>query len=816
MLSHSSAEAIAAMIMDLPYKIVNALCINVTVYFMCNLRREASPFFFFFLLSFLITLNMSMLFRFMGPVTKTVSQALAPSAIMLGLDGYAGSIQSPILKSLVLGEFVRHSFPCMDFVPSGPGYDSVSSTQQACSVKGSIPGQSTGEVLVFSRDTLQKRNRLLACDEETVHQGQLHATSSDATKHEESPAIEKQKSSFHWQDVCYAVNVKGETRKILYHVDGWVKPGTLTALMGVSVSGKTGLLDVLASRVTMGVITGQMLVDGLLRDSSFQRETGYVTQQDLHLHTATVREALSFSAILRQPSRYSKQEKLSYVDEVIDLVSLEDCADAVIGSLGEGLNAEQRKRLTIGVELPARPELLLLLDEPTSGLDSQTSWAICDLMQKLNNNGQAILCTIHPPSAALFQRFERLLLLARGGRAVYFGNIGRNSQILVDYLNQHGAAVPKPDANPAECMHEVIDATPKSKSDIDWPSIWRESPEYKSVQEELARLFGASENSQSSGDGDPSSFAEFAVGFPVQLVQVTKRSFQQYWRTPSYIFSKSVLTAGSALFIRLSQVNGNNTERGLLNQILAVYIFLFIFSQVVEQMIPKFVTQRLMHEARERPAKAYAWMAFLIATMLHVWGFLLFSSTFANTLIAGVSTAEIAGGLLNLLFIFFFSLSAGKSSIRISIPLRVTSVNIILAGPNELPGVWISMYRINPFTYAVERFLATSLANAPVSYITNELIEFAAPSGMTCGEYMKPFITDNGGYVVDDDTGNCQYCPMADTNTFLASINMSFSNSWRDFGLIWAYCIFNVVAAAGLYWLIRVPKNDFKSKKSSA
>ncbi|KAJ4259749.1 Multidrug resistance protein [Fusarium torreyae] len=283
--------------------------------------------------------------------------------------------------------------------------------------------------------------------------------------------------------------MKGETRKFLDHVDRWVKSGTLKALMGVSGAGKTSLLDLLAGRVTMGVIIGQMLVHGLLRDSSFQRKTGYVAQQDLHLHTTTVR----------------KQGKLSYVDEAIGLVGLEDCADAVIGSLGEGHN----------VELAARLKLLQFLNEPTSDLNSQTSWSICDLMQKLTNNGQAILCTIHQPSAALFQRFNRLLLLFRGDRTIYFGYISRNSRILVVYLVRHGAAIPKPDTNPAEYMLKVIGATPKSKSDIDWPSVWRESSEYKSVQEELARLSMSKENPQPSGDNDLSAFSEFAVSFPL-------------------------------------------------------------------------------------------------------------------------------------------------------------------------------------------------------------------------------------------------------------------------------------------------------------
>jgi len=112
----------------------------------------------------------------------------------------------------------------------------------------------------------------------------------------------------------------------------------------------------------MGVITGEMLVDGRHRDHSFQRKTGYVQQQDLHLSTSTVREALNFSALLRQPAHVSRADKLAYVDEVIKLLEMSEYSEAVVGVPGEGLNVEQRKRLTIGVELAAKPELLLFLD----------------------------------------------------------------------------------------------------------------------------------------------------------------------------------------------------------------------------------------------------------------------------------------------------------------------------------------------------------------------------------------------------------------------------------------------------------------------
>ncbi|KAI8247772.1 ZEB2-regulated ABC transporter 1 [Colletotrichum sp. SAR 10_77] len=906
-LYHPSAEALSAMIVDLPYKIFNAILMNTILYFMGNLRREPGAFFFFLLISFTMTLSMSMMFRLIGSVTKSVAQALAPASIILLLialyTGFAIPPQymqdwlgwvrwiNPVfygLESVMLNEFVGRNFPCSTFVPMGPGYASVAANEKVCSSAGSVPGQdfvsgttylltsygfknshrwrnfgvliaytilfmglhliateyvaserSKGEVLVFSRAAMSKRRKSGAVDVESG--ATTRAQQTDKEDSEGVAGMEKQTSVFHWKDVCYDIKIKGEPRRILDHVDGWVKPGTLTALMGVSGAGKTTLLDVLATRVTMGVITGEMLVNGQPRDSSFQRKTGYVTQQDLHLHTSTVREALNFSALLRQPATYSRAEKLAYVDTVIALLGMEEYSDAVIGEPGEGLNVEQRKRLTIGVELAARPQLLLFLDEPTSGLDSQTSWSICNLMEKLTKSGQAILCTIHQPSAMLFQRFDRLLLLARGGRTVYFGEIGKNSQTLVDYFVRNGGPECPPGANPAEYMLEVIGAAPGAHTDIDWPAVWRQTPEYQAVQDELTCLSsGAQGQVQAPQTEDASSYKEFAAGFGTQFFEVTKRVFQQYWRSPSYIYSKGILSFGAALFIGLSFLNAENTQRGLQNQMFGVFIFLTVFSQVVEQIMPVFVSQRTMYEARERPSKAYSWKAFLIANILvemawnslasvfcfvcwyfpiglyrnayHtdatdsrgitmfllVWIFFVFTGSFAHMMIAGLPNAEVASGIVNLFAIMMFAFCG------------------ILAGPNDLPGFWIFMYRVNPFTYVVEGFLGTSLANAPVHCATNEFVKFSAPSAQTCGEYMAGYIASAGGYLENPDAGNateCSYCAMDNTNAFLKGINVDFANRWRNFGLMWAYCIFNIAAAALLYWLLRMPKKSTKVKK---
>lgn len=224
--------------------------------------------------------------------------------------------------------------------------------------------------------------------------------------------------------------------------------------------------------------------------------------------------------------------------------------------------------------MAARPALLLFLDEPTSGLDSQTSWSILSLLEKLARNGQAILCTIHQPSSILFQRFDRLLLLAKGGKTVYFGPVGHSSRTLIDYFVSNGAAPCPEGENPAEWMLQVIGASAGSHSDRDWSAVWRSSQELKDVhteleniKEERSKLEPSSEESQ-----DRSAYNEYAVGFRRQMYQVQRRVFQQYWRTPSYIYSKLLLCVGGALFIGLSFINATKSIQGMQNQLFGVFM----------------------------------------------------------------------------------------------------------------------------------------------------------------------------------------------------------------------------------------------------
>lgn len=410
---------------------------------------------------------------------------------------------SPVTSSSQWNEFKRINLDCVGsyIVPNGPEYPQTLSENQVCSLQGSVPGETSIPgtaylIAAFDYNNNQWRNwgitmvffvgfavlQMLSMEffkhgrgapAITVYQPENkerkalnEKLQADKQKYrsgeaeQDLSALTTAKKPFTWQNLTYDVPVPGGQKRLLDNVFGYVKPGTLTALMGSSGAGKTTLLDVLASRKTIGVVGGDVLVNGRPLAADFQRGTAYVEQQDVHEFTATVREALRFSAYLRQPHEVPKEEKDRYVEEVIQLLELEDDADAMIGFPGFGLSVEARKRVTIGVELAAKPQLLLFLDEPTSGLDGQSAYNLIRFLKKLAAAGQSILCTIHQPNALLFENFDRLLLLKSGGRTVYFGDIGKDSSAIRAYFARNGAHCPE-NANPAEFMLEAVSCLPE-------------------------------------------------------------------------------------------------------------------------------------------------------------------------------------------------------------------------------------------------------------------------------------------------------------------------------------------------------------------
>jgi ABC-type multidrug transport system permease subunit len=385
-------------------------------------------------------------------------------------------------------------------------------------------------------------------------------------------------------------------------------------------------------------------------------------------------------------------------------------------------------------------------------------------------------------------------------------------------------------------MLEAIGAAPGSHSEVDWHQTWRSSPEYGDVQNELTGLRSKG-STQSSTDGldDRDSYREFATPLWHQFLVVTERAFQQMWRTPSYIYSKLLLCITTSLFIGLVFLNSPLSIQGLQNQMFAIFELISIVGQLVNQQHPHFIAQRNLYEVRERPAKTYSWKVFMLSQMtaemlwytvasvfmwalfyypvglyknaeaagqgtergalmwLLFWVFMLWVATFAQASIAFVGTAIDGSTVANFMFVLAFFFCG------------------VLAAPDQMPRFWIFLYRVSPLSYYVSAVLSTGLANVGVTCAGNEFTTLDPPAGQTCGEYLARHIATAGGYLLDEGaTSACRYCKIKETNVYLEGLQADYGTRWRNFGIMWAYVVFNIVAALVLYWVARMPKGKKK------
>ena len=406
-------------------------------------------------------------------------------------------------------------------------------------------GGGGGGALVFKRSKAAKAitaQSQQSNDEEKTQNGDDNAALArgelkSAKDEEPTEQLSSSDRIFTWSNVEYTVPYGNGTRKLLNNVSGYAKPGVMIALMGASGAGKTTLLNTLAQRQKMGVVSGEMLVDGRPLAADFQRGTGFCEQMDLHDPTSTIREAFEFSAVLRQAREIPREEKIAYVNRIIDLLELDEIQEALVGSL----SVEQKKRVTIGVELAAKPSLLLFLDEPTSGLDSQAAFSIVRFLRKLCQAGQAIVCTIHQPSSMLIQQFDMILALNPGGNTFYFGPVGDDGKAVVKYFADRGVVCP-PKKNIAEF---ILETAAKSSKTINWNEEWRNSGLNQELMGEINRIC---EERSKVATNEAAVQYEYAAPTMVQTLELSRRLFRQYWRDPSYYYSKAFTSVLMGIF----------------------------------------------------------------------------------------------------------------------------------------------------------------------------------------------------------------------------------------------------------------------------
>ncbi|KAJ1408520.1 ABC-2 type transporter [Sesbania bispinosa] len=264
-----------------------------------------------------------------------------------------------------------------------------------------------------------------------------------------------------------------------------VQPGEILAMLGPSGSGKTTLLTALGGRLG-GQLFGSITYNGKPFSNAMKRKTGFVTQDDVLYPHLTVTETLVFTALLRLPCSFTKEEKIAHAKSVIAQLGLTKCKDSIIGGPTlRGVSGGERKR-----------------------------WRenYCD-----DNT---------PTSSRIYHMFHRLLLLSEG-IPLYFG---KGSEAM-EYFSNIGYA-PAMAMNPSDFLLDL--ANVPHGCPIIYRTTFGISLIFHSLQESIGLLFFIS----SFWTGFP--FFQAIFTFPRELVMLKKERSSGMYRLSSYFMSRMV------------------------------------------------------------------------------------------------------------------------------------------------------------------------------------------------------------------------------------------------------------------------------------
>ncbi|KAD1313124.1 hypothetical protein E3N88_43026 [Mikania micrantha] len=406
---------------------------------------------------------------------------------------------------------------------------------------------------------------------------------------------------------------KDSRLQLLKDVSGAFRPGILTALIGVSGAGKTTLMDVLAGRKTGGYTEGNIYIAGYPKNqSTFARVSGYCEQNDIHSPNVTVYESLLYSAWLRLSSDVNTNTRKIFVDELMELVELHPLRNAIVGLPGvNGLTIEQRKRLTIAVELVANPSIIFM-DEPTSGLDARSAAIVMRTVRNTVDTGRTVVCTIHQPSIDIFESFDELLLMKIGGQIIYAGPLGHQSHKLVEYFEAiPGVPKIKNGYNPATWVLEVTSSSAEIQINVEYAQIYANSTLYQDNQKLITEL-----STPASGSKDFFFKSKYTQPFIIQFKACLWKQHWSYWRNPQYNairFLTTIVIAG--LFAAIFFKKGEKIQQlqDLLDVTGALYAIVLFLGAINANAVQPIVAVERTVFYRERAAGMYSSSPYALA-----------------------------------------------------------------------------------------------------------------------------------------------------------------------------------------------------------